>query len=572
MRTRRTVAVVSLLIGLMNTTAESRRWWGDAGDNDWFDPDNWNPAGIPAPPDSLCVLCGSPQTTQDVDVDMGGGLFFDNMEVFVSFGDLCIGRWGYGRSYMSDQPTVWSRNVCLGKENGSEALAEVRSWTTWDIDGHLPVGSYGTATLYISASALLGKSAIVGEHPGSEGLVKVRGYEFGWTNFGRVHIGGDGAGGGHGVVSLLYGGTLIANQGVNISSTGELHSADGLVVGNVINEGLVRSHRHSYGPAILSIDGNYLQGADGAFLTQLSGTGSGEFGRMSVTGTAELNGALRIDFLGGFAPTVGDTFDILTGPAISGTFETVERPYMFDVIYGSTGVTLLAVLPGDLNGDGLVSQIDLDIVLDHWGSYDPLDPRADLNADGFVGQTDLDIILDNWGRTAGAADRHDGRILRDLGDVRPVRITPRMAFGRSGDILRNDHGGLCLGRGNRARVRHIPENGQERGVRQSSAAPQIHHPPGGCRGAAPPPRRPPLERACHTAVVCGRARRTLDASADGPPSLRCPWGDVYLHRAVHSAGYTGVLDNGDTRNHERLDVRRNGDGAISAFDIPPVVS
>jgi len=55
------------------------------------------------------------------------------------------------------------------------------------------------------------------------------------------------------------------------------------------------------------------------------------------------------------------------------------------------------LLAGDLDGNGLVGQGDLDIVLDNWGDSPPSDPRADPSGDGSVGQADLDIVLDSWG-------------------------------------------------------------------------------------------------------------------------------------------------------------------------------
>ena len=52
---------------------------------------------------------------------------------------------------------------------------------------------------------------------------------------------------------------------------------------------------------------------------------------------------------------------------------------------------------GDANGDGLVGQVDLDIVLADWGHSPPTDPQADRDGDGTIGQGDLDILLGQWG-------------------------------------------------------------------------------------------------------------------------------------------------------------------------------
>jgi hypothetical protein len=48
----------------------------------------------------------------------------------------------------------------------------------------------------------------------------------------------------------------------------------------------------------------------------------------------------------------------------------------------------------DLNGDGLVNQTDLNILLAKWGTADPV---ADIDNDGIVGPRDLVILLSWWG-------------------------------------------------------------------------------------------------------------------------------------------------------------------------------
>ena len=63
--------------------------------------------------------------------------------------------------------------------------------------------------------------------------------------------------------------------------------------------------------------------------------------------------------------------------------------------------TYEVILPGDLDGSGMVGQGDLDIILDQWGRSggEITDPRADANDDDFIGQKDLDIVLDHWGES-----------------------------------------------------------------------------------------------------------------------------------------------------------------------------
>ena len=64
-----------------------------------------------------------------------------------------------------------------------------------------------------------------------------------------------------------------------------------------------------------------------------------------------------------------------------------------------------ALVPGDLNGDGMVGGDDLDIVRANWGrsvvAGSLLD--GDPSGDGVVGGDDLDIVRANWGNTTPAA-------------------------------------------------------------------------------------------------------------------------------------------------------------------------
>ena len=55
-------------------------------------------------------------------------------------------------------------------------------------------------------------------------------------------------------------------------------------------------------------------------------------------------------------------------------------------------------LAGDVNADGFVGALDLDIVLLDWANAPPNDPRADPSGDGAVGQDDLDVVQADWGQ------------------------------------------------------------------------------------------------------------------------------------------------------------------------------
>ena len=67
-----------------------------------------------------------------------------------------------------------------------------------------------------------------------------------------------------------------------------------------------------------------------------------------------------------------------------------------EVLGPGVDVILIIVLcccsPADLNRDGAVNGLDLDIMLSQWGESG----SADLNGDGVVSSGDLKMILDDW--------------------------------------------------------------------------------------------------------------------------------------------------------------------------------
>jgi hypothetical protein len=106
--------------------------------------------------------------------------------------------------------------------------------------------------------------------------------------------------------------------------------------------------------------GTIALGESGTFaaLTGLPLTGAGtvsvdiggvsSFGEFDVTGTATLAGTLNINLVGGFTPTAGQSYVIMTYDSVSGTFDTVNGTNIggglsFSVDVGATALTLNVV-------------------------------------------------------------------------------------------------------------------------------------------------------------------------------------------------------------------------------------
>ncbi len=208
------------------------------------------------------------------------------------------------------------------------------------IEGGLSI--IGTA-LEIGSAATCMEGAYIGLDSG--GVLGIESNES-FTCTGDVTVTSDvgtGVFGNDGIISV---GTLTIGSGVSFSG--------GTVDGNVMNSGQILA-----GSALTPyIVGNYTQTALGSLNVQL---GASPFYPLSVTGTASLSGSLDVTTVGGFVPSVGATFQVLTaepGGAVSGNFTSLSGLVIQSVILSptvnATGVVLTA---GDATNELFVHSI-----------------------------------------------------------------------------------------------------------------------------------------------------------------------------------------------------------------------
>lgn len=76
------------------------------------------------------------------------------------------------------------------------------------------------------------------------------------------------------------------------------------------------------------------------------------------------------------------------------------------------GYEIVGLLPGDYNNDGVVDQIDLDLVLDTWGDsvFDDESPTEQWTnfltiTAPIIGQDELAVVLQNWGNTTAILEQ-----------------------------------------------------------------------------------------------------------------------------------------------------------------------
>jgi hypothetical protein len=126
----------------------------------------------------------------------------------------------------------------------------------------------------------------------------------------------------------LAGGTLGGNGTLNVATTellaGGVLTGSRTVVGNVNNSAGTVVPGSS--PGILTIDGNYTQGALGTLAIEIAGPTPGtQHDQLVVTGNATLGGTLRVSLPGGYVPAQGATHSVVeAGGTISGTFSTTQ--------------------------------------------------------------------------------------------------------------------------------------------------------------------------------------------------------------------------------------------------------
>ena len=234
-----------------------------------------------------------------------------------------------------------------------------------------------------------------------------------------------------GRISLENGGTIRFPQTLTTVNDGVLSNARGAtyIHGAITNNGEIVVARdatatfydtvNNAGTLTVKPGGNALFLADlmfvglGSLQLGLSTTDLGDdSAQISAGGVVTLGGTLEITFEGGFAPTAGQSFELISaGGGIVGAFDSMLFPLVpqdleVGVLYGPTSVMMeikLAGLstggiPGDYNNDGSVDAADYTVWRNKLGSPTSL-PNDDTPG---VDQDDYTRWKANFGQVAGS--------------------------------------------------------------------------------------------------------------------------------------------------------------------------
>ncbi len=322
---------------------------------------------------SMWALLGSLTVGQiwfgSVEVLDGGDLYV-SQDVYIKSGELNIeGRHANGDP--SDLDVLGS--VFVGGA-GSANLLALRNAAKGDIEGDLIIGKDGPGAAILWGSAVTsdptwldvvdpsaGLCVIGWVHDGGVslddgGLFRCRNIQLGQTGAsGAGYLTVDGgmvraldvltvgqAGGGSGVVDMENN-ALVATNGTYITPNGVISGTGTLAVGflGLQNDGtlapgitmlyplasIVSPHSGApaqNGTATLTVSGTLTMSATSRLRIPLIGSSAGQYGSLGITGTAQLDGILALDFGNGYAPQQGDTFTFLAATgAVTGTFDSV---------------------------------------------------------------------------------------------------------------------------------------------------------------------------------------------------------------------------------------------------------
>ncbi len=178
----------------------------------------------------------------------------------------------------------------------------------------------------------------------SVGLLRLDGGSFTVTNAAgnnRLLIGN---GGGQGTLQL-GGGALTVDQIVIAANS--LMVGAGAITGSLTNFGTIAPGNS---PGIIAVDGDAVLADTSLLLMELAGTGAGDFDQFNVTGMLGFDGTLTVTLTNGFAPQVGDVFDLFDFGSTNGlAFDAVNLPDLVNAAWDTTdlylGGSIAVVIP-----------------------------------------------------------------------------------------------------------------------------------------------------------------------------------------------------------------------------------
>jgi hypothetical protein len=157
-----------------------------------------------------------------------------------------------------------------------------------------------------------------------------------------------------GVISVLsQGSSFIRNLNAALDNQGVLN-----VEASLRLNGAGAQHRNSGTinvdiRQVLEVNGGSLEqtssGTVNLQFTYVSQLTTWQFGKLIVSGEANLDGALRTELVGGSMPTAGDSFEVMTYGSRVGSLATVDGGAVnYSAIYGANSLVITVLAPAPL--------------------------------------------------------------------------------------------------------------------------------------------------------------------------------------------------------------------------------
>lgn len=215
------------------------------------------------------------------------------------------------------------------------------------------------------------------------------------------------------------GGTTISSGTLAIGAAGALPSGGAVINNASFNINANSTAGSVSGTGITTIASGVTLSASsfaqGGLTMQLAGSAPALNAKLHVTGALALDGTLTVNLANGFAPSLGQSFDLLDWGTRSGTFSSLQLPALANPLAWNTNqlytMGVLSIidsnfLPGDINRNGQVTVADISSLMtalsdltgyqsSHAGMSDPthLLEVADVNQDGFVTNADIQGLI-----------------------------------------------------------------------------------------------------------------------------------------------------------------------------------
>ncbi len=156
---------------------------------------------------------------------------------------------------------------------------------------------------------------------------------------------------GNGNLTLINQGTIHADgtstnktlnvQPASLTNSGTMQATGGGLLnisGLNPNSGTISSGVGS----VVTINGTFSNTAAGTVVIAIAGTLSTQYGRLAISGSASLGGSLNLSSVGGFVPSIGNTFQVLAYGSSTGQFATVDGQNIgYTASYGPTALNLI---------------------------------------------------------------------------------------------------------------------------------------------------------------------------------------------------------------------------------------